>query len=122
LGHWQCEPRFTEWIVFEGISVDETGKQHFLDASVAYKRAVLNAVDYLSKFGYTREQIYLLLSCAPSEGRISGIVDVPNACATLAVPIRIFSVDVRPKKLTQVRKLLPVSILEIHWNTRIIAP
>jgi formamidase len=83
---------------------------------------VLNAVDYLSKFGYTREQIYLLLSCAPSEGRISGIVDVPNACATLAVPIRIFSVDVRPKKLTQVRKLLPVSILEIHWNTRIIAP
>jgi hypothetical protein len=61
-----------QWIVFEGISVDETGKQHFLDASVAYKRAVLNAVDYLSKFGYTREQIYLLLSCAPSEGRISG--------------------------------------------------
>jgi acetamidase/formamidase len=58
--------------VFEGISVDETGKQHYLDASVAYKRAVLNAVDYLSKFGYTREQIYLLLSCAPSEGRISG--------------------------------------------------
>jgi formamidase len=95
-----CEPRFSEWIVFEGISVDETGKQHFLDASVAYKRAVLNAVDYLSKFGYSREQIYLLLSCAPSEGRISGIVDVPNAVATLAVPIRIFSVDVRPKKLT----------------------
>jgi len=62
-----------QWIVFEGISVDETGKQHFLDASVAYKRAVLNAVDYLSKFGYTREQIYLLLSCAPSEGRISGL-------------------------------------------------
>jgi len=27
-------------------------------------------------------------------------VDVPNAVATLAVPIRIFSVDVRPKKLT----------------------
>jgi hypothetical protein len=38
----------------------------------AYKRAVLNAIDYLSKFGYSREQIYLLLSCAPSEGRISG--------------------------------------------------
>ena len=30
----------------------------------------------------------------------TGIVDVPNAVATLAVPIRIFSVDVRPKKLT----------------------
>ena len=33
------------------------GKQHFLDASVAYKRAVLNCVDYLSKFGYTKEQV-----------------------------------------------------------------
>ena len=35
-------------------------------------------------------QIYLLLSCCPCEGRISGIVDVPNACATLAIPIAIF--------------------------------
>jgi acetamidase/formamidase len=24
-------------------------------------------------------QVYLLLSCCPCEGRISGIVDVPNA-------------------------------------------
>lgn len=50
------EPRFSEWLVFEGISVDESGKQHFLDASVAYKRAVLNAIEYLSKFGYSKEQ------------------------------------------------------------------
>ncbi|KAK9823995.1 hypothetical protein WJX72_006864 [[Myrmecia] bisecta] len=92
------EPRFSEWLVFEGISVDETGKQHYLDASVAYKRAVLNCIDYFSKFGYTKSQIYLLLSCCPCEGRISGIVDVPNACATLAVPIAIFDQDVRPKK------------------------
>ena len=35
-------------------------------------------------------QIYLLLSCCPCEGRLSGIVDVPNACATLAIPIAIF--------------------------------
>ncbi len=32
----------------------------------------------------------MLLSCAPVEGRISGIVDVPNACATLALPLAIF--------------------------------
>ncbi|KAK3416531.1 hypothetical protein EUGRSUZ_H02295 [Eucalyptus grandis] len=50
------EPRFSEWLVFEGISVDESGRQHYLDASVAYKRAVLNAIDYLSKFGYSKEQ------------------------------------------------------------------
>lgn len=53
------EPRFSEWLVFEGISVDESGKQHYLDATVAYKRAVLNAIDYLSKFGYSKEQVLL---------------------------------------------------------------
>lgn len=46
-----------EWLVFEGLSVDESGRQHYLDASVAYKRAVLNAIHYLSKFGYTPEQV-----------------------------------------------------------------
>ncbi|KAE9597682.1 putative formamidase [Lupinus albus] len=91
------EPRFSEWLVFEGISVDESGRQHYLDASVAYKRAVLNAIDYLSKFGYSKEQVYLLLSCCPCEGRISGIVDAPNAVATLAIPIAIFDQDIRPK-------------------------
>ncbi|KAL5988182.1 hypothetical protein ACLOJK_035945 [Asimina triloba] len=50
------EPRFSEWLVFEGISVDGNGKQHYLDATVAYKRAVLSAIDYLSKFGYSKEQ------------------------------------------------------------------
>jgi Acetamidase/Formamidase family len=35
-------------------------------------------------------QVYLLLSCCPAEGRISGIVDAPNACATLAIPLVIF--------------------------------
>ncbi|KAL9678216.1 hypothetical protein QQ045_016055 [Rhodiola kirilowii] len=91
------EPRFSEWLVFEGISVDEKGKQHFLDATVAYKRAVLNAIDYISKFGYSKEQVYLLLSCCPCEGRISGIVDSPNAVATLAIPTAIFDQDIRPK-------------------------
>ena len=37
-----------------------------------------------------RAEVYLLLSCCPCEGRLSGIVDVPNACATLAIPIAIF--------------------------------
>uniref|UniRef100_A0A0C9S545 TSA: Wollemia nobilis Ref_Wollemi_Transcript_13340_1660 transcribed RNA sequence n=1 Tax=Wollemia nobilis TaxID=56998 RepID=A0A0C9S545_9CONI len=92
------EPRFSEWLVFEGISVDEKGSQHFLDASIAYKRAVLNAIDYLSKFGYSREQVYLLLSCCPCEGRLASIVDTPNAVATIAIPIAIFDQDIRPQK------------------------
>lgn len=90
------EQTFTEWLVFEGQSIDEFGKQHFLDASISYKRCVLQAVDYLSRFGYTKQQVYLLLSCCPCEGRISGIVDVPNCCTTLAIPTSIFDVDIRP--------------------------
>jgi formamidase len=92
------EPRFSEWLVFEGISVDERGVQHYLDASIAYKRAVLNCIDYLAKHGFTREQAYLLLSCCPCEGRLSGVVDVPNAVATLALPLAIFDIDIRPQR------------------------
>ena len=81
------EPHYSEYLVFEGISVDEfTGEQYYLDAHVSYRRACLNAIEYLKKFGFTGEQAYLLLSCAPVEGRVSGIVDIPNACCTLALP------------------------------------
>jgi len=104
------EPRFSEWLVFEGISVDENGVQHYLDATIAYKRAVLNCIKYLSQFGYTEEQVYLLLSCCPCEGRISGIVDVPNAVATLAVPLAIFDKDVRPPKDMSAFELLAKGI------------
>jgi formamidase len=90
-------PQYSEYLVFEGISVDEQGKQHYLDAHIAYKRACLNAIAYLTTFGYTEEQAYLLLSCAPCEGRINGIVDIPNACCTLALPKQIFDMDIEPK-------------------------
>ena len=91
------EPRYSEYLVFEGISVDEfTGKQYYLNAHVAYRRACLNAIEYLKKFGFTGEQAYLLLSCAPIEGRISGIVDIPNACCTLALPTEIFDRPILP--------------------------
>ena len=63
-----------------------TGKQHYLDAHIAYRRACLNAIEYLKKFGYTGEQAYVIIGTAPCEGRISGIVDIPNACCTLAIP------------------------------------
>jgi formamidase len=90
------EPRYSEYLIFEGISVDEKGKQYYLDAHVAYRRACLNAIAYLKKFGFTGEQAYLLLSCCPCEGRISGIVDIPNACCTLALPTGIFKKSILP--------------------------
>lgn len=84
-------------IVFQGISVDEDGQQHYLDANVAYRQACLNAIEYLKTQGYTGEQAYLLLSSAPIEGHLSGVVDIPNSCCTLALPLEIFDRDISPK-------------------------
>ncbi len=95
----RVEPRYTEFLTFVGISVDhETDTNRYLDATLAYQRACLNAVEYLKKFGYSGEQAYLLLGSAPIEGRISGVVDIPNACCTLYLPTAIFDVDIRPSQ------------------------
>ncbi len=90
------EPRYTNYLVFEGISVDEQGKQYYLDAHIAYRNACLNAIEYLKTFGYTGEQAYIILGTAPVEGRISGIVDIPNACCSLYLPTEIFQRNVLP--------------------------
>jgi formamidase len=93
----RVEPRYSEFLTFIGISVDEsTGENYYLNATVAYRRACLNAIEYLKKFGYSGEQAYLLLGSAPIEGRISGVVDIPNACCSLYLPTAIFDFDVRP--------------------------
>lgn len=91
------EPHYSDYLVFEGISVDEQGKNHYLDAHIAYRNACLNAISYLKTQGYTGEQAYLLLGAAPCEGRVSGIVDIPNACCTLYLPTEIFQRDIHPK-------------------------
>ena len=42
------EPRYSEFVTFIGIGVDhETDTHHYNDATVAYRNACLNAVDYL---------------------------------------------------------------------------
>lgn len=142
------EPQFGpgRYIYFEGFSVDENGKQHYLDATVAYRQTTLRCIEYLrrygalfsfflfffcqknlcfvflllfpffgrgevkkvraaneSEIGYDDYQIYLLLSCAPVQGHIAGIVDVPNACTTLGLPMDIFEFDISP--LTPAKKI-----------------
>jgi hypothetical protein len=81
------EPQFGpgRYLTFEGFSVDEHGKQHYMDATVAYRQTCLRVIEYLRRFGYDDYQIYLLLSCAPVQGHIAGIVDV--SCAhVLCIP------------------------------------
>jgi formamidase len=91
------EPRYSEFVSFIGISVDhETDTNHYNDATIAYRNACNNAIDYLMKFGYSGPQAYLLLGSAPIEGRVSGVVDIPNACCSLYLPTAIFDFDITP--------------------------
>jgi formamidase len=89
-------PSYKDYLIFEGISVDEQGKQYYLDVHVAYRQACLNAIEYMTKFGYSKAQAYSILGTAPVQGHISGVVDIPNACATLWLPTEIFDFDIMP--------------------------
>ena len=55
--------------------------------------------------GYDDYQIYLLLSCAPVQGHLAGIVDIPNACTTMGLPIDIFDFDISPSAKVEKRDL-----------------
>jgi formamidase len=55
--------------------------------------------------GYDDYQIYLLLSCAPIQGHIAGIVDIPNVCTTIGLPIDIFDFDISVEKPAEKRDL-----------------
>jgi len=90
------EPQYSEWLAFSGTSVTLDGEQRYLDSHLSYQRACLHAIDYLTTFGYSPEQAYLLLGAAPIEGRLSGVVDVPNACATVYLPTAIFDFPLAP--------------------------
>lgn len=93
------DPQYSEWIAFSGTSVTLTGEQKYLDSDLAYQRACLHAIDYLTNFGYSPEQAYLLLGSAPIEGRLSGVVDIPNSCATVYIPTAIFDFPITPSAL-----------------------
>lgn len=92
------DPQYARQLVFEGIGVDlhGDGTQGDMDATMAYKTAARNCIDYLVKLGYTQEQAYLLLSAAPVDSHVGAIVDYPNACVTLGLPTAIFDADITP--------------------------
>lgn len=91
-------PHYNEFIVFEGVSVNEfSGKQTYLDANTAYRNACLNAIEFLKSHGFTGEQAYMLLGSAPVQGHLAGVVDIPNSCCTIALPKDIFNKDILPK-------------------------
>jgi len=46
--------------------------------------------------GFSEARGYAIIGCAPVQGHISGVVDVPNSCATLWLPTVIFDFDIKP--------------------------
>ncbi|SKW70914.1 formamidase [Mycobacteroides abscessus] len=97
------DPQYSQWLAFSGTLVTLDDEQRYLDSHLAYQRACLHAIDYLTKFGYSPEQAYLLLGAAPIEGRLSGVVDIPNSCATVYIPTAIFDFPVTPTPSGPVR-------------------
>ncbi|QRV89553.1 acetamidase/formamidase [Ceratobasidium sp. AG-Ba] len=90
------DPKYATQVTFQGISVDKDGKQYSMDATVAYKQAARAAIEYIHSLGYTKEQAYLLMSCAPIEAHVASIVDHPNSSVTIGIPTEIFDRDIRP--------------------------
>ncbi|WP_088282842.1 formamidase [Kineosporia sp. A_224] len=97
------DPQYSQWIAFSGTSVTLDGEQRYLDSHLSYQRACLHAIDYLTTFGYSAIQAYMILGAAPIEGRLSGVVDIPNSCSTVYIPTAIFDFPVAPSSAGPVR-------------------
>jgi formamidase len=91
------ERGYTDFLTFQGTSVDEEGGQHYLDVWTAYRQACRSAIRYLERFGYTGEQAYVLLAAAPVQGRLSCMLQHPSVCCTVALPTAIFDFDAGPR-------------------------
>jgi acetamidase/formamidase len=88
------EPQFGpgRYIYFEGFSVDEHGKQHYLDATVAYRQTCLRVIEYLRRYGqsllsvqkrYEHHADYVLCLQVTTTTRSTSSCHVPRSRATL---------------------------------------
>ena len=96
----RVEPRYSEFLTFIGVSVDEnTGENLYLDAHGRLPPGMPER-DRVS------EEVRLLGRASVPAARIradrgpdqSGVVDIPNACCSLYLPTGIFDFDIRPTK------------------------
>ena len=47
-------PQHSQWLSFSGTSVTLDGEQRYLDSHLAYQRACLHAIEYLTTFGWPK--------------------------------------------------------------------
>lgn len=96
-------------LTFHGLSVDDAGRQHILDATLSFRQACRNAINYLERFGYSRSQAYML-ACAPIESQISCICNRPNAWMHHRLPTNIFDFDIYASAIEHIQhEPMPVS-------------
>ena len=91
------ERGYSDFLTFQGISVDENDTQHYLDVWMAYRMACRHAIRHLQRYGFTGEQAYVLLAAAPVHGHISCMLEHPNVCCTVALHSAIFDFPVGPR-------------------------
>jgi len=93
------EPLYGEKLVFTGLSTRHDGSQTDCGGIEAYRNAAFSVIDYLMQFGFTREQVYVLLAVAPVESRVVATANKPNLIVSIGVPLGIFDMDIRPSAL-----------------------
>ena len=93
------EPLYGEKLVFTGLSTRLDGSQTDCGGTEAYRNAAFSVIDYLVQFGYTREQVYVLLAVAPVKTRVVATANKPNLIVSIGVPLGIFHMDIRPSGL-----------------------
>ena len=90
-------PTYNDYLIFEGISVDEAGK-------AALSRRPHRVSASLPQCDRVPHQVWLYACAGLRNSRArrharaisQGVVDIPNACATLWLPTDIFDFDVMP--------------------------
>lgn len=66
----------------------------------SYRNAAFQAIDYLVAWGWTREQAYIILSCAPVETKVVATANKPNFVVSLGLPLDAFKFDISPRAWT----------------------
>ena len=92
------DPQYSEWLAFSGTSVTLDGEQHYLDSHLSYQRACLHAIDYLTKFGYSRHPGLHDPGCRADRGSALRRGGHPELVRDGVHPHGIFDFDVKPGK------------------------
>jgi formamidase len=93
------EPQFGpgRMLYFEGFSVDEHGKQHYLDATVAYRQTCLRVIEYLRRYGESFP-LFRAVSYSMYERREDDLLTYPPQATTTTKSI--YCSRVRPSRAT----------------------